>query len=150
MPYSIGQAAKRMGVASSTLRYYDKEGLLPNVKRSQGGARIFEEDDFRWLSLIDCMKKSGMSIEEIKEYLALMKEGDKTIEQRLALFERRKRLLQEEMKSLKETKEYLEYKVWYYRMAKEIGSVEGVPKTPLDLVPKRFRKRFAASFLRKK
>ena len=146
MDYSIGEAAKRIGVAPSTLRYYDKEGLLPEVKRTSGGIRSFSEADFRWLSLIECMKKAGMTILEIKKYLSLMKEGDATIPERLALFEGRKAELERQIEELKETKKVLEYKAWFYQRAKEIGSVDKVKETPVELVPKEFRKRFLDSF----
>ena len=150
MEYSIGEAAKRIGVSASALRYYDKEGLLPDVKRSQGGVRVFSESDFRWLSLIECMKKAGMSILDIKEYLDLMKEGDGTIPARLALFEKRKSELEEQIKELEETKKVLEYKIWYYQRAKELGSVDKIKDTPVDSVPKQFQKRFLETYGTKK
>lgn len=60
MPYTIGEVAKKMNVAPSTLRYYDKEGLLPFVERSSGGIRMFKESDFEWLSIIECLKKADI------------------------------------------------------------------------------------------
>ncbi len=149
MEYSIGEAAKRIGVSASALRYYDKEGLLPDVKRSSGGVRVFSEADFRWLSLIECMKKAGMSIVEIKEYLSLMKQGDETIPARLALFEKRKAKLEEQIKELEDTKKVLEYKIWYYQKAKELGSVDKIKGMPLDSVPKQFQKRFLETYGKK-
>ena len=62
MQYSIGQVAQKMGISAYTLRYYDKEGLLPFVARSSSGVRVFQEDDFAWLRLIECLKTSGLSI----------------------------------------------------------------------------------------
>lgn len=59
MFYTIGEMAKKMGVAPSTLRYYDKEGLLPFVERSGGGIRMFKGEDIEWLSIIECLKKDG-------------------------------------------------------------------------------------------
>ena len=66
MAYTVGEMAKILHVAPSTLRYYDKEGLLPFVERSSGGIRLFKESDFEWLSMIECMKQTGMPIKEIK------------------------------------------------------------------------------------
>ena len=149
MEYSIGEAAKRIGVSASALRYYDKEGLLPDVKRSSGGVRVFSESDFRWLSLIECMKKAGMSIVEIKEYLSLMEKGDSTIPARLALFEKRKAKLEEQIKELEDTKKVLEYKIWYYQRAKELGSVDKIKDTSLESVPKQFQKRFLETYGKK-
>lgn len=65
MVYTVGEMAKLLGVAASTLRYYDKEGLLPFVERSSGGIRMFRESDIEWLKVIGCMKKAGMSIKEV-------------------------------------------------------------------------------------
>ena len=60
MYYTVGETACRLGVAASTLRYYDKEGLLPFVERSSGGIRMFKESDFEWLSIIECLKKADI------------------------------------------------------------------------------------------
>ena len=63
--YTVGEMAKMLGVPASTLRYYDKERLLPFVGRSAGGIRMFRESDLEWLRIIGCMKKAGMSIRDI-------------------------------------------------------------------------------------
>lgn len=67
MMYTVGEMAKLLGVSASTLRYYDKEGLLPFVERSPGGMRMFQEKDYEWLQVIGCLKKTGMPLEEIPE-----------------------------------------------------------------------------------
>ena len=69
MIYTVGEMAQKLGVPTSTLRYYDKEGLLPFVERSSGGIRMFRENDFEWLQVIRCMKKAGMSIKDIRQYI---------------------------------------------------------------------------------
>ena len=69
MPYTVGEMAKQIGVAPSTLRYYDKEGLLPFVERSSGGVRLFQEKYFEWLRMIGCLKKAGMYLKNIREYI---------------------------------------------------------------------------------
>ena len=74
MIYTVGEMAKILGVPASTLRYYDKEGLLPFVERSSGGIRMFQDKDFEWLQIIGCLKKAGMSLKDIKEYLLLTME----------------------------------------------------------------------------
>ena len=66
MTYTIGEMAKILGVTTSTLRYYDKEGVIPFVERSEGGQRIFKDDDISWLRVIECMKKTGMPLKDIK------------------------------------------------------------------------------------
>lgn len=65
MRYTIGEMGKIMGVPTSTLRYYDKEGLLPFVERSSGGMRVFSGEDLEWLYIIDCLKKTGMPLKDI-------------------------------------------------------------------------------------
>lgn len=86
MAYTVGEMAKRLDVPASTLRYYDKEGLLPFVARSPGGMRIFQDADLEWLKVIGCLKKAGMSIKNIRVYIELAMQGDETIDQRLELF----------------------------------------------------------------
>ncbi len=71
MIYTVGEMAQKLGVPASTLRYYDKEELLPFVERSSGGIRMFRENDFEWLQVIRCMKKAGMSIKDIRQYIEL-------------------------------------------------------------------------------
>ena len=69
MTYTISETAKLLNVAPSTIRYYDKEGLLPFVERSNGGIRIFTEENFQWLYIIECLKKTGLSIKDIKRFI---------------------------------------------------------------------------------
>ena len=88
MVYTVGEMAKRLDVPPSTLRYYDKEGLLPFVERSSGGIRMFRDSDVEWLQIIHCMKKAGMSIRDIREYIQLALQGNDTIDARLAMFRR--------------------------------------------------------------
>ena len=66
---TIGDAAKKLGVQPTALRYYDKEGLLPHMERSESGIRMFTEDDFEWVRFIERLKLSGMPIKEIKSYI---------------------------------------------------------------------------------
>ena len=71
MFYTVGEMAKILGVPASTLRYYDQEGLLPFVERSKGGVRMFTEADYSTLMVIGCLKKSGLSIKEIKAFIQM-------------------------------------------------------------------------------
>ena len=111
-----------MGMAPSTLRYYDKEGLLPFVERSTGGARVFKDTDLEWLVLIECLKKTGMPIREIREFVTWYQEGDATIPQRLELIRAQRQAVQEQMEQLQQTLETLEYKQWYYETALAAGT----------------------------
>lgn len=122
MQYTVGEMARRLGVAPSTLRYYDKEGLLPFVKRSGGGIRVFKESDYEWLTIIECLKQSGLSIKEIRQYIDLCREGDATISQRLQLFANRRRAVQQQMAQLQKTLDMLDYKLWFYETSEAAGT----------------------------
>ena len=120
MVYTIGEMAKMLGVPASTLRYYDKEGLLPFVARSSGGIRQFRESDIEWLRVIGCMKKAGMSIKDIRQYLELSMQGNNTIDTRLAMFRHQREVLQAQMDELQHTLRMVEYKCWYYETAQPV------------------------------
>ena len=93
MVYTVGEMAKLLDIPASTLRYYDKEGLLPFVERSSGGIRLFRESDFEWLQVIGCMKKAGMSIRDIRQYIEQAQQGDDTIVLRLVILHRQREVL---------------------------------------------------------
>lgn len=122
MSYTIRQVADKMGVAVSTLRYYDKEGLLPFVDKKPDGTRVFKDEDFQGLGIIACMKNSGMPIKDIKRYMDLCMEGDNTLKDRLKIFHERKEYVQKQMEELKKVMETIEHKIWYYETAIEAGT----------------------------
>lgn len=138
MVYTVGEMAKLLGVTASTLSYYDKEGLLPFVERSSGGIRMFRESDIEWLRVIECMKKAGMSIKDIRQYIELALKGDDTIELRLMMFRRQKEVLQQKMAEMQHTMAMVEYKCWYYETAKAAGTVEVPQNMKESDVPKQF------------
>ena len=135
MYYTVGQMAKKMNVAPSTLRYYDKEGLLPFVERSNGGIRVFSDNDWQWLSIIECLKKSGLPIRDIKNFIDWCMEGDSTIDQRLELMEHQRELVKKQISQMQETLELLNYKCWYYETAKAAGTCRIHDEIPDDEVP---------------
>lgn len=139
MFYTVGEMAKLLGVPASTLRYYDKEGLLPFVERSSGGIRMFKESDYEWLKIIECMKKAGMPIKDIREYIELALQGDETIHERLELFRKQRQLLQAQMASLQRTMDVLNYKCWYYETAEKAGTVDVPQNMPPEEVPEKFK-----------
>ena len=140
MVYTVGEMARLLEVPASTLRYYDKEGLLPFVERSSGGIRMFRESDFEWLQVIGCMKKAGMSIKDIRQYIEMALQGDDTIDLRLSMFRRQQEELKRQMEELRHTMEMVDYKCWYYETAKQAGTVEVPKNMELSEVPERFRK----------
>lgn len=139
MMYTVGEMAKILGVPASTLRYYDKEGLLPFVERTSGGIRMFKEQDYEWLKIIECMKRAGMPIKDIKVYIELALKGDETIHERLELFQKQKQLLEEQLRSMQHTLDVLEYKCWYYETAEKAGTIAAPQNIPTDQIPLKYR-----------
>lgn len=136
MLYTIGETAKILNIAPSALRYYDKEGLLPFVERSGGGIRVFREEDFNWLFIIECLKKSGLSIKDIKSYIDMAIKGDETINDRLNLLKKQREKVLMQMDELKNTLDIIEYKCWYYETAKKAGTTDVVKNIPTEQIPK--------------
>lgn len=116
--YSIGEISKMFQLPISTLRYYDKEGLFPHLKRVNG-VRQFSESEIETLRVIDCLKKSGLEIKDIKEYMALCSLGNTTLKQRKEIFEKQKEEVLQEMEKLQKVLSMLNYKCWYYDQAIE-------------------------------
>ncbi len=137
--YTVGEMAKMLGVPASTLRYYDKEGLLPFVERSAGGIRMFRESDLEWLRVIGCMKKAGMSLRDIRQYMELVIQGDATIDARLEMFRRQRKTLETQMAELQHTMDMVDYKCWYYETAQKTGTIETPKNLPLEQVPEPLR-----------
>ena len=140
MLYTVGEMDRFLNVSASTLRYYDKEGLLPFVERSNSGIRMFSDKDYEWLKIIECLKKSGLSIKEIRSYIDMTKRGDDSLEERLQLFEERKKDVERQMKELQETLDLLKYKCWYYEMAIQDQSEERVRSLSAEELPEEYKK----------
>ena len=132
MPYPTAKAAEKIGISAHTLRFYDKEGLLPNVGRDEHGNRRFTDNDLQWLSLLQCLKNTGMSLKDIKRFAECTTIGDDTIDERLALFESQTENVKCQIAELKRYLNLLEYKLAFYQKAKALGSVEAVnlPQIP--------------------
>ena len=139
MFYTVGEMAKRLGVAPSTLRYYDKEGLLPFVERSDGGIRVFKDADYEWLMIIECLKKTGMPLKDIKEFVVMAMEGDDTIDKRLTLINKQKESIEKQIEELSEIHRVLIFKEWYYETAKKEGSTSVPRNMTLEELPEEFR-----------
>lgn len=121
MSYSISEIAEMMNVAPSTIRYYDKIGLLPNIKR-KNGIRVFEDEDFEWLRVLNCLKNTNMPLAKIKEYGELVKYGDSSLAERYELIKEQKEKILNEIAKLDYYLKEIEYKEWYYKTAIEAGT----------------------------
>ena len=139
MLYTIKDVALMTGLPASTLRYYDKQGLLPNLRRDDNNMRLFSDDDCRQLRLIDCLKRSGLSIKDIKSFIDMSLKGDAALEDRLAIFVRRRKILMDELDNLKKILSIIDYKCWYYTRACDAGSEEAVKDLELSDIPEEFR-----------
>ena len=135
MVYTVGEMARLLNVPASTLRYYDKEGLLPFVERSSGGIRMFKDSDYEWLQVIGCLKKAGMSIRDIRQYILLAMQGDSTIGDRLQMFYAQRERLLEQMEQLRQTLDTLNYKCWFYEQLMRDGDEDRVRAMLPDHLP---------------
>ncbi len=139
MPYTIKDMSELTGLPASTLRYYDKQGLLPNLKRDSNNIRIFTDNDYASLKLIDCLKRSGLSIKDIRKFMDMAgKEG--ALPARLEIFRKRREILRRELEDLKEVLDVIEYKCWYYEKACEAGNDSAVKNLTDSEIPEKFRK----------
>lgn len=144
MNYSIGEVSRMFGLPQSTLRYYDKEGLLPQIQRQGAGIRRFDEQAVEALRVIECLKKSGMEIKDIRQFMIWCGEGASTYQQRLELFQRRRAEVEQELARLKKTLAMIDFKCWYYTQALATGSEDFTAAIPEGL-PEEIRVLYDAS-----
>ncbi|MBD5559448.1 MAG: MerR family transcriptional regulator [Clostridia bacterium] len=136
--FSITETAEKFGLKASALRYYDKEGLLPGVVRTSGGVRRFTRETLRALHLITCLKTSGLSIDQIREFMSLAGRED-TVPLRRTIFERQRQAVRDQIAELEDTLKLLNYKCWYYEKAAELGSESAVGDIPESEIPEAIR-----------
>lgn len=123
--YTIGQIAEMFHLPISTLRYYDKEGFFPNLER-KGNIRQFSDTELEAIRVIECLKKSGLEIKDIKQFFKWVSEGSSTYANRKELFEIRKTAVEEEIKALEKTLAMLKFKCWYYEKALADGNEDKI------------------------
>lgn len=112
--YTMMQVCKETGLTYQTLKFYCNEGLVPNVKRDKNNRRVFDERDVKWIKDLVCLKKCDMSIQEMKEYLALCLQGPSTILQRKEMLSRKKEALLSSIEELKGCVDYIDWKQDFY------------------------------------
>ena len=131
--YSIGQVSKMFGLPVSTLRYYDKEGLFPKLERSNG-IRRFSERELEALRVIECLKKSGMEIKDIRQFMEWCAQGSSTYPQRRAMFIRQRESVEAEIARMNRVLDMLSFKCWYYEQAIKDGNEQRLSAmTPEDM-----------------
>ena len=136
--YSIGQVAEMFGLPISTLRYYDKQGLFPNMERVSG-IRKFGDTEIEALRVIECLKKAGMEIKDIRQFMDWCKEGSATYPQRKAMFETQKAHMEREIARMNRTLDMLKFKCWYYEQAIRDGNEETLAAMIPDELPEDIR-----------
>ena len=139
--YSIGQVAEIFGLPISTLRYYDKQGLFPNMERVSG-IRKFSEQEIEALRVIECLKKAGMEIKDIRQFMDWCSEGSSTYPQRKAMFEERKAHMEAEIAHMNRALDMLKFKCWYYEQATKDGSEDRLKALIPDHLPEGIQKAY--------
>jgi DNA-binding transcriptional MerR regulator len=139
MLYTIGEAAEALDMPATTIRFYDKNGLLPNVSRTGSGVRLFDEDDLEWMRFVERLKASGMPIKEIREYIQLYLAGDATIEERRKIVYERKAAIERQLEDLKLARDFISYKCWFYDVAAESGTCDTPRNMPTEELPDNIR-----------
>ena len=114
MSYTIGEVAKILNLTVPTIRFYDKEGLLPYLQRNNGNARRFSEKDVEFLRIIKVLKKSGLQIKDIKKFFQWCMEGESTIKNRYELFLNQKEIIEQQIFELNQELEYIKRKIDFY------------------------------------
>ena len=119
--YTISEMAELSGFSGDTLRFYEKKGLLPGVKRAPGGRRRYNAANVGAIRLIDCLKKTGMPLDDIAEFMRLTTKGDKSVKKRLAMMRKREAAVKEMMADIQACADHIAFKVWYYETAEKEG-----------------------------
>lgn len=120
--YTIGEISEKYQLSTDTLRYYDKAGLLPFVKKNAVGRRIFTDDDLGYLDVIECLKKSAIPVKDIARFMSWCMAGDSTLPQRYEFIVAQETILEAKIQVLEANLAFLRWKKWYYQQANEAGT----------------------------
>lgn len=112
--YSMKETCEKVGMSYQTLKYYCNEGLVPNVKRDKNNYRVFDDHDVEWIKSLSCLKKCGMSMEEMKKYLDLCLKGKSSIPERKIILEEKRKTLLDELAKIQESIDYIDWKQSFY------------------------------------
>ncbi len=123
--YTISQVSKMFNLPISTLRYYDNQGLFPYLER-ESGIRKFTEKEIEALRVIECLKKSGLEIKDIKRFMEWCAEGSSTYSKRLSLIQEQKARVQAEIEQMEKALDMLKFKCWYYEQALKDGNEDNL------------------------
>lgn len=110
----IKEVCEKYGLTPDTLRFYEKIGLLPRVKRDKNGIRDYSEEDCRWIEFIKCMRSAGIEIEALVRYVKLFQEGEATLKERKQILIEQRNKLQAKIQEMQKALERLNYKIEVY------------------------------------
>ena len=114
MLYTMKQTCEKTGLTYDTLKFYCNEGLIPNVKRDKNNYRVFNDKDIAWIKSLSCLKSCGMSIVEMKEYLALCLKGESTIPERQEILNNKLKELEHKINKIQDSINYIHWKQNFY------------------------------------
>lgn len=114
MSLQISQLANETGLSIHTLRYYEKEGIFPPVKRSENGFRIYDSEDIEWIKFACRLRETGMSIAEMKKFAQLVIQGDESKNERIKLLQQQNTRIKDQMEQLAHCMELINYKIKFY------------------------------------
>lgn len=112
--YTMKETCEKVDMTYEALKFYCNEGLVPNVKRNKNNHRVFDERDINWIASLSCLKRCGMSIQEMKEYLNLCLQGPDTIPERKIILEEKRNSLLEKIAELNDSVDYIDWKQQFY------------------------------------
>ena len=113
----IAEVSEKYGLSVDTLRYYERVGLIPHVNRNGGGIRDYNELDLRRVDFIKCMRGAGLPVEVLIEYVALVQQGDKTIDARKEILKEQRALVAARLVEMQKTLDLLDHKIEVYEKA---------------------------------
>ena len=112
--YSMKETCERVGMSYQTLKFYCNQGLIPNVKRDANNYRVFDDNNINWIRSLFCLKRCGMSIDEMKSYLNLCLQGKSSIPERKVMLEAKKKELEAKKKEIEDSLSFINWKQNFY------------------------------------
>lgn len=112
--FTMKETCNQVGLTYEALKFYCNQGLVPNVKRDKNNRRVFDSNDVAWIKSLSCLKNCGMSIQEMKEYLALCLDGESSIPIRKIVLEKKRKELCLQLEQIKQSIEYIDWKQGFY------------------------------------
>ncbi len=144
MEYTIGEISQLTNLPISTLRYYEKEGILINVER-KSGIRYYNKENIDAIRLVECLKKSGLQLNEIVHFMELCKQGDSTIHERYELFVKAEERIRNQIRELEKSLDLIQFKKWYYGTAMQDGKIDREKLTDIGNMPEEIKNAYLSS-----